>query len=325
MPDGRRLTRKSTIDRAAAEFLDALRSRNYSVHTIASYERDLRQFGGFLSDLARGETARIEDFRPRAVRRFVAGLSASRFARSSVRRKLAAVKAFGRYLAARGARPANPADGVPAPKPEKRLPTFLTRSEVERLFATGDADTGDVRSLRNTAILELLYGGGLRLSELVSLNVGDIDRGAGLARVTGKGRKQRIVPVGRSAMHALDRYLSARTDAPSSPDAPLFANGRGGRLTGRSVQSIVRRRLEQVSEARSLSPHVLRHTFATHLLNAGADLRAVQELLGHASLSSTQIYTHVTTDRLKDAYRQAHPRGGATDNREPQCNAEELP
>ncbi|MBD3368496.1 MAG: tyrosine recombinase [Candidatus Eisenbacteria bacterium] len=313
MPDRRRLTRRSSIERAAGEFLESLEARGYSEHTVVAYERDLRQFRDFLCDLVRGDTPRIGDFAPRSVRRFVAGLSAARFARTSVRRKLAAVKAFGRFLAARGVLDANPAAGLPAPRPEKRLPSFLTRAETERLFGTNDADAGDVRRIRDTAILEVLYGAGLRLSELVSLNVGDLDESAGLARVTGKGRRQRVVPLGRAAVDAVERHLSSRKDAPRDADAPLFTNGRGGRLTGRSVQRIVSKRLTEVSEARKLSPHVLRHTFATHLLNAGADLRAVQELLGHASLSSTQIYTHVTTDRLKKAYRKAHPRGEAAD------------
>jgi integrase/recombinase XerC len=313
MSDRARLTGRSTVSRAANEFIESLEARGYSQHTLAAYERDLRQFESFLRDIRHGETPRVTDLEPRAIRRFVAGLAATRFARSSVRRKLAAVKALGRYLAARGVLDANPAAGLPAPKPEKRLPSFLTRSEIDRLFATPAADAGDAKRLRNAAILELLYGAGLRLSELVSLNTGDLDGTSGLVRVTGKRRKQRIVPVGRAARRAIDRYLSARSDAPDVPDAPLFTNGRGGRLTGRSVQRIVRTTLSEVSEARSLSPHVLRHTFATHLLNAGADLRAVQELLGHASLSSTQIYTHVTTDRLKEAYRRAHPRGETAD------------
>ncbi len=315
MPE-RRLTSRSRIDRAVSELLESMEARGYSPHTLAAYRRDLAQFECFLRDLARDERPRVVHFRTRSVRRFVAALSASRFARSTVRRKLAAVKTLGRYLASRGALAANPAAGLPAPKPEKRLPSFLTRSETERLFAHSDADAGNVRKIRDTAILELLYGTGVRLSELVSLNVGDVEAdagaGPGMARVTGKRRKQRIVPVGRTALRAIERYLSARTDAPDESDRPLFTNGRGGRLSRRSVQRIVSRRLSEVSEARSLSPHVLRHTFATHLLNAGADLRAVQELLGHASLSSTQIYTHVTTDRLKEAYRKAHPRAENT-------------
>ena len=314
MSERTRATRHSRIDRVVGDFLVSLAARGYSEHTIAAYRRDLSQFASFLEDLTRGEPPRVADFDSRAVRRFVAGLTASRFARSSVRRKLAAVKALGRYLTTSGVLDANPAAGLPAPKPEKRLPSFLSMAEVERLFTTGESDNGDTRRLRDTAILELLYGSGLRLSELVSLNAGDIDDSSGLVRVTGKRRKQRIVPVGRSAKRALGRYLSARTDAPAASDAPLFTNGRGGRLTGRSIQRMVRRRLAEVSEARSLSPHVLRHTFATHMLNAGANLRAVQELLGHSSLSSTQIYTHVTTDRLKEAYRQAHPRAEAAES-----------
>jgi integrase/recombinase XerC len=311
------MTRDASIRDLVQEFLDELRGRNFSLHTIAAYRRDLSQFERFLRDLARDEDPRLRHFEPRSVRRFVASLTASKFARRSVQRKLAAVKSFAKYLVTRHALLANPTSGLSAPRAEKKLPSFLSRKEIDHLFAGREGE--EARELRDRAILELLYSTGIRLSELVSLRKEHVDLAGGLVRVLGKGAKERIVPVGRPALDAVRRYLSARTDVEKTTraeargrhaqaSAALFTNARGGALSGRSVQRIVAARLGQVSEARHLSPHVLRHTFATHMLNAGADLRAVQELLGHASLSSTQIYTHVTTDRLKEIYRKAHPR-----------------
>jgi len=296
--------RPRTIAALAAAFAADLEARNLSPHTQAAYRRDLAQFERFLRDLARDEEPTLDHLTPRAVRRFVASLSASRFARRSVRRKLAAVKAFSRYLADEGLLPANPTAGLAGPKLERRLPVFLTTGETERLFSAPTAD--GLPALRDRAVLELFYSTGIRLSELTGLRVGDVDFPNRTVRVMGKGRRERIVPFGRAAADALRRYLAA--SGRTSRQDHAFAGARGGRLSGRTVQRIVARELARVSEARRLSPHVLRHTFATHMLDAGADLRAVQELLGHASLSSTQIYTHVTTDRLREVYRKAHPR-----------------
>lgn len=290
--------------RAVDGFLRDLERRNFSPHTVGAYRRDLARFAAFLAETTHEEEPRLSRFDSASVRRFVAWMVSSRYARRSVQRNLAAIRSLARHLVRRKAIRANPALGLTAPRPEKRLPSFLTRREVDLLFAKSAEPT--LAELRDRAVLELLYGTGIRLSELVSLSVRDVDAAGGLLRVTGKGRKQRVVPLGRSAGEALRQYLSARGGA--AGEEPVFLNSRGGRLSGRSVQRLVGRRLAQVSEARQLSPHVLRHTFATHMLNAGADLRAVQELLGHASLSSTQIYTHVTTERLKDVYRKAHPR-----------------
>jgi integrase/recombinase XerC len=290
-------------------FLRDLEGRNLSEHTIAAYRRDLCQFELFLTDVARDEKPTTRHFTSATVRRFVASLAASKYARRSVQRKLAAVKSFARHLVSRKLLDMNPTAGLSAPKPEKRLPSFLSRKEIDLLF---EAPAGSkAADLRDRAILELLYSTGLRLSELVGLKKNQIDLSSGLARVMGKGGKERVVPVGRAAVTSIKRYLASRKDVPRGSRGrgePLFTNGRGGQLSGRTVQRMVSRRLGQVSEARLLSPHVLRHTFATHMLNAGADLRAVQELLGHASLSSTQIYTHVSTERLKKIYRKSHPR-----------------
>jgi integrase/recombinase XerC len=292
------------LRRAVEAFLSDLERRNFSPHTVAAYRRDLERFARFLSELVHDDEPRLSDFTAARVRRYVAWMVSTRYARRTVQRGLAAIRSFATFLVKKKSLSANPALGLTAPRPEKRLPSFLTRKEADLLFERPADPTPT--ELRDRAILEILYGTGIRLSELTGLVVRDVDTAGGLVRVTGKGSKQRIVPLGRQAREALDSYLSARGGAAS--DEPIFVNTRGGGLSGRSVQRIVSRRLGQVSEARSLSPHVLRHTFATHMLNAGADLRAVQELLGHASLSSTQIYTHVTTERLKDAYEKAHPR-----------------
>lgn len=299
-------SRSRSIERLIDDFIDEMRSRNLSVHTTAAYRRDLAQFERFLRDLARDETPSLDHFTPRAVRRFVSSLSEARYARRSVQRKLAAVKSFARHLVAERMLKTNPTAGLSAPRAEKRLPSFLRQKEVELLFRD-PAGRGELEQ-RDRAILELLYGTGIRLSELTGLRLESVDLRGGVVRVLGKGDRERIVPIGRAAAKALRAYVRARGEAAGGRGRPLFTNARGGALTARSIQRLVAKRLGQVSESRQLSPHVLRHTFATHMLNAGADLRAVQELLGHASLSSTQIYTHVTTDRLKEIYKKTHPR-----------------
>ena len=299
-------SRKRPITGHIEAFIDDLRARNLSPHTMAAYRRDLNQFESFMRDLKRDETPLASDMTPRAVRRFVASLTAAKFARRSVQRKLAAVKSFTRFLVAERVLESNPTSGLSAPRAEKRLPSFLRRKEIDLLFKGKTGATE--RELRDRAMLELFYSTGMRLSELTGLRRESVDLSNGLVRVLGKGNKERVVPVGRAAADALERYLRTRNDGKARRGRPLFTNARGSAITARSVQRIVARRLGQVSEARQLSPHVLRHTFATHMLDAGADLRAVQELLGHASLSSTQIYTHVTTARLKEIYKKSHPR-----------------
>ncbi len=302
MTKSRRRPLRGHID----SFLKELEARNLSSHTRAAYGRDLLKLEKFLRDLTRDEEPMPADLTPRAVRRFVSALTASKYARRSVQRKLAAVKAFARHLVSEGALDVNPTTGISAPRPDRRLPSFLRRREVELLFE-GSGD-GSERELRDRAILELFYSTGMRLSELTGLKRENLDLRNGLVRVLGKGNKERVVPVGRAASDALKRYLAPRGGSNERGGTPLFVNASGKTLSTRTIQRIVKRRLGQVSEARHLSPHVLRHTFATHMLDAGADLRAVQELLGHASLSSTQIYTHVTTARLKEIYKKAHPR-----------------
>lgn len=302
---GKRARRGRSFSRSVEAFLRDLEDRNFSPHTVASYRQDLRRFGAHLSEISHDSDPGLGSFDAASVRRFIAWMVGSGYARRSVQRNLAAIRSLARFLVRTKAMKNNPTLGLSAPRIEKRLPSFLTMKEAEALFSAPAEPT--VPELRDRAILELFYGTGMRLSELVGLVTGDVDTSGGLVRVTGKGRKTRIVPLGRSASDAVERYLAARGGSGGLSE-PLFLNARGEQLSNRSVQRLVSRRLRQVSEARQLSPHVLRHTFATHMLNAGADLRAVQELLGHASLSSTQIYTHVTTERLKEVYKKAHPR-----------------
>ena len=290
------------MERAIEQFCSYLvNERNVSAHTVAAYRSDLTQFSAFL-------TANQKDSAPEkvdhlAVRQYLAHLHKGR-AKSSVGRKLSALRALFRYLMREGSIAKNPAELVATPKKEKRLPFHLNIDQVTALVGA-PSGTGEL-PLRDRAVLETLYSCGIRVSELTSMNVGNLDLAAGLARVLGKGGKERIVPVGSCATKALAAYLDERGNPP--PDAPLILNARGGRLTRRSIGRIVDAHMLLIATMRKTSPHTLRHTFATHLLEGGADLRAIQELLGHASLSTTQKYTHVTLDRLMEVYDKAHPK-----------------
>lgn len=276
--------------------------RAVSPHTRAAYESDLSQFREFVHSEMGPEPgpAAISHL---LVRRWLAQLHRTH-ARSSIGRKLAAVRAFFTYLVRTGTLARNPAELVSTPKREKKVPFHLNIDEVTALVES--PRDPDVLSLRDRAILETLYSCGVRVSELTGLNVGGIDLADGTARVLGKGGKERVVPIGSHARLALSAYLVARNHPPL--DAPLFTNSRGGRLTARSVRRVVDKHILKVAAMRKISPHTLRHTFATHLLEGGADLRAIQELLGHASLSTTQKYTHVGIDRLMEVYDKAHPK-----------------
>jgi integrase/recombinase XerC len=281
-----------------AEFLDYLKhGRNASPHTLTAYGRDLEEFREFAGDVFPLAVTH------RTVRAFLARLHARQAARLTLARKLASLRAFYRYLRRQGKLAANPLTGVSTPKGERHLPRLLDQPAVLELLAAPRADT--VAGLGDRAILETFYSTGMRLSELTGLHPEDIDFHAGLVRVLGKRRKERILPVGGPAAAALRAYFTA---SPCRPGQAVFRNPRGGGLTPRSVERLVAGYIRQVGAQRGLSPHSLRHSFATHLLDNGADLRSVQELLGHANLSTTQIYTHVTTERLKAEYRKAHPR-----------------
>ena len=289
---------------SVAAFLRHLeRERNASPHTIRAYGEDLAQFTDHLRREL-GREPRPEDTDHLAIRGFLAELHRRGLARSSSARKLAGLRTFFRYLCREGRLEANPARLLATPRRDKRIPAVLDEAQVASLLALpGDA----VAAVRGRAILELLYATGMRCAELVALDAGEVDLDARMVRVLGKGRKERVVLFGRRAQEALRAWLACRSRLRPRGDA-LFLNARGGRLTDRSVRALVARRVEQTALARRCSPHTLRHSFATHLLTRGADLRAIQELLGHASLSTTQRYTHVDTRHLLEVYKKAHPR-----------------
>lgn len=276
--------------------------RAVSPNTLEAYGRDLRQFMEFIRS-QRDEKCSFAQIDHIMIRRYLALLHKEQ-TKSTIGRKLAAIRSLFKYLLRTGSVMANPAELVSTPRKEKKLPYHLTIDEVTTLM---EAPTcSDQLSLRDRAILETLYSCGFRVSELTGLNIGHLDLESGLARALGKGNKERIVPVGRKAREALAAYLESRLN--KSPENPLFLNHRGGRLTRRSVARIVDRYILHLATMKKISPHTLRHTFATHLLESGADLRGIQELLGHASLSTTQKYTHVSIDKLMEVYDKAHPK-----------------
>ena len=276
--------------------------RDVSPHTLAAYRSDLAQLLSFALR-EKGESVSARDFDHLLLRRYLAGLSKDT-KKSSIGRKLAAIRSFFRFLLRRGMIVKNPAELISTPKKEQQLPFHLDIDQATALMEAPDAK--QKYALRDRAILELLYSSGLRVSELTGLNIGELDLVGAMVRVTGKGGKERIVPVGSRALEALQEYLEQRTDA--AVGAPLFLNTRGERINRRSVARIVDTHVMRIAAFKRISPHTLRHTFATHMLEGGADLRAIQELLGHASLSTTQKYTHVSIDRLMEVYDKAHPK-----------------
>ena len=279
------------------------RERNASPHTIRAYGEDLAQFADHLRREL-GRDPRPEDADHLAIRGFLAELHRRGLAKSSSARKLAGLRTFFRYLCREGRLATNPARVLATPRKEKRIPAVLDEAQVQTLLEVpGDG----LEATRGRAILELLYATGIRCAELVALDVGEVDLDARMVRVLGKGRKERIVLFGHRAQEELRAWLPERVRLRPKTDA-LFLNARGGRLTDRSVRALVARRVKQTALARRCSPHTLRHSFATHLLTRGADLRAIQELLGHASLSTTQRYTHVDTRHLLEVYKKTHPR-----------------
>jgi integrase/recombinase XerC len=293
--------------RAFIRFLEA--EQRASPETFRNYASDLRQLNTFL--LARRLVSAPVDpaaVSTDAVRAYLQWLDQRRVKPASLARKLAAIRSFYRYLTRHGMVGHNPVAGMRTPKQPKSLPRILTKDDADALMTfPADQHTG---SLRDRALLETLYSTGARVSELVALDVGDLHESEGLVRLTGKGRKERIVPIGEVALEALRRYgMSLPASRAGALSQPLFRNHRGGRLTTRSVARIVARYSSRLA-AGAVSPHTLRHSFATHLLDEGADLRSIQEILGHASLSTTQRYTHVATDQLLAVYDRAHPRAG---------------
>ncbi|MFO8173358.1 MAG: tyrosine recombinase XerC [Longimicrobiales bacterium] len=301
---------------AVRDFLKVLSDqRQLSEHTVSAYRRDLEDLQDFLTEYLGTPAWAWEKVDRLSLRSFMGACRRRGLSKRTIGRKLSAVRAFFSHLLLEGKVSSNPARAIRAPKMEKRLPGHLTRSDVEAVFrlAESRAAENSLVGTRDLVILELLYGSGLRLSELHGLNLSDLDLAGEQVKVRGKGKKERIVPVTRRAMRAIRRYEPRREELLASGSGErdtraILLNTRGRRLSRRSIQRTVRDHLERAAADHDLSVHSLRHTFATHLLDAGADLMAVKELLGHVSLSTTQIYTHTSRDRLKKVYKQAHPR-----------------
>jgi integrase/recombinase XerC len=292
-------------------FLDHLaKERRCSPYTVRNYGAAFADYFRWLRATGLGEGG-FDTLTPRDVRRFVVEAQ-QRFGRRTLHNHVSGLRAFHRYWLRRGRLARNPFHAIPLPKLEKPLPKFLTEKQVAALLDGPmkllRAETLDpATAWRDRLVLELLYGGGLRVSELVSLNYGAIDLGTGTARVLGKGRKERICPLGKVAIAALKKFRDEFAQH-KGPRDPVLVNAHHGRLDVRSVQKLVKQYLALADLPMDLSPHKLRHSYATHLLNAGADLRAVQELLGHANLATTQIYTHTSVARLREVHAKAHPR-----------------
>jgi integrase/recombinase XerC len=285
--------------------------KNFSGHTCRGYLNDLYQFDAFLREnslaLAPGNTVAVEKIDRVMVRAYL-GFLYKKNRKTSIARKLASIRSFFRFLVREEVIPSNPAHLVNTPKQEKHIPIALSVDEAFRLMESPGDSSG--RELRDRAILETLYSSGLRVGELVGLDVDHVDLELAVVRVLGKGRRERIVPLGSKAMEAINSYLEQRprSQRGDGGEKALFLNPRGRRLTSRSVARILEKYTRRCGLPKGVSPHSLRHTFATHLLDGGADLRGIQELLGHVSLSTTQKYTHMGIDRLIEVYDRAHPR-----------------
>jgi len=301
----------ANLEQTLKKFLVSLAlERNYSENTVKAYNSDLVQLEQFLQQQLGRKQLPVRELNRLSIRHYLSTLHRKKYHSHSIMRKLTAIRSFCRYLCRQGLLPSNPATGLMPVRSRKRLPSFLEVTQAARVMDLPDRQK--IIGLRDLAILELLYGTGIRLMELVGLNLADVDLVGEVIKVRGKGKKERILPLGRKAREALESYLPRRKELSVKGQRPsrvaVFLNYQGGRISDRSVRRMVTGYLRKVSEKSHLSPHLLRHTFATHMLDAGADLRAVKELLGHASLSSTQIYTHVTVEKLRRIYDQAHPR-----------------
>ena len=292
------------MDEQSRKFLVYLKAeKNYSPHTLQSYTHDLQEFRRFLDRRPLTEVSKD------LLRAFLAEMNAAGLSKRTVSRRMAALRTFFRFLVREGFIQKNPLAAVRNPKLEKKLPNVMEESDVARLL---DAPADDLTGRRDKAMLETLYSTGMRVSELVGLRFDKIDFIGGVFRVFGKGAKERLCPIGDRALQNIRRYMETREKEGFSNDGAVFLNhsknNKGSRLTARSVCRVIERYIESAGNRRGISPHTLRHSFATHLLNRGADLKSVQELLGHENLSTTQIYTHVSSQRLKEAYEKAHPR-----------------
>jgi integrase/recombinase XerC len=298
------------MQEALAEFLRHLAlEKNSSAHTVKSYREDLTQALEFFATRLGTQTAHPGQLSTRLLRAYIAWLHEQGYARSTIARRLSAVRSWCRFLCRQGVLQANPATGLRSPRQDKNLPHFVQRDDMARLLATPPPDTP--QGVRDRAILETIYSAGLRVSELTGLNVDDVDLLDGVATVRGKGKRERLALLGPPAVLAINLWLEQRVNLGgprAQGHAALFLSRKGTRLTSRSVGRLLEKYLAEAGLDPRTSPHTLRHSFATHLLDAGADIRSVQELLGHKSLGTTQVYTHVTTQRLRESYHKAHPR-----------------
>jgi tyrosine recombinase XerC len=288
------------MDRLIDNYIEELVRRKFSDCSVRSYKTDLEEFNSFLEKNGKKSFAEIDR---KDIRGFMGELLSYGYKKSSVSRKLSAIKSFCKFLEKNKILKRNPSLSIKTPKTEKRIPSFLSEEEVTEMLDSFELKTD--LDVRNRAILELLYATGIRASELVNLNLSMFDINSKLLRVYGKGKKERILPVPKVAFKFLNRYVS---EVRGYDNGALFLSKSGKRLVQRDLQRIVKKEIEKVATLNRMSPHTLRHTFATHLLNRGANLRVVQELLGHESLSTTQIYTHVSVEKLKEEYKKTHPR-----------------
>jgi integrase/recombinase XerC len=297
------------MEEALAEYLRHLAlEKDASPHTIKSYREDLTQAVEFFRKRIATRTLSLGDLTTRVLRAYLAWLHEQGYAKTTTARRITALRSWFRFLCRQGILATNPAAGLRGPRQDRKLPHFLSEKDLQRLLETPPADTP--LGLRDRAMLETLYSAGLRVSELTGLNRDDVDLDSGMATVRGKGKKERLALLGPQALEALKRWLAQRElVSPRAQTQPaVYLNKNGTRLTTRSVGRLLEKYLALAGLDPRTSPHTLRHSFATHMLDRGADIRCVQELLGHRSLATTQIYTHITTHRLRDSYHKAHPR-----------------
>ena len=283
------------------------KERNFSLHTIKAYKNDLNRFNYFLNNtLSRKKLAKINR---NDIRKFLAEEYDNGYSSKTVARRLATIKSYFKYLVKTELIQENISIHINSPKVPKKLPNFVDKNLIDTLMKTPSLDTHI--GIRDRAVLELFYSTGMRLSELVNMNIGDFEINKKLIRVIGKGNKERMIPYGRTAESAIKNYLKIRNLSlkPAFANKPLFVNSSEKRISKRTIQRRMNNYIKLVADGKRIGPHLLRHTFATHLLDNGADIRAVKDLLGHSSLSSTQIYTHVSIEKLKKDYTQAHPHG----------------
>ena len=279
--------------------------RRYSTHTVEAYAKDLQQFESFLRDYFHIQTIFWQHVDKKVIRYYLIDLQEKQFSHRSIARKLATIKSFFKYCTREQLIEHNPAVTVKTPRFPKKLPEFLSAEEVGKLLKLPKPTSFE--GLRDLAILELFYGTGIRLSELLNIKTNDIDFSGKQIRIVGKGNKERIVPIGRHAQDILKKYLQIRTQYVNNSVENVFILQSGKKMYPMAIQRIIKKYFGLVSDLKQKSPHILRHTYATHLLNAGASIRTVKDLLGHESLSTTQVYTHLSIDHLKSIYNQAHP------------------